>query len=157
MLLEFLGLLSRWAHILAAITAVGGTIYQRLVLFPALAELPEQSRDAFREVLRKRWARFVGLAIAFLIASGLYNLITTLQMFKPPVGELPSYYHPLFGIKFLLAIAVFFFASALAGKSPGTAKFRENAPRWLTINLLLMLAIVVISGVLRMSHVGPNP
>ena len=92
----------------------------------------------------------------FLLISGTINLLFTIRLFKPPNEPLPAYYHMLFGIKFLLALVVFFLASVLAGRSEGTRTFRENASKWLTINLIVATILVCISGVLRSTHTGPN-
>ena len=65
-------------------------------------------------------------------------------------------YHALFGVKFLLAMAVFYFASGLVGRGEGTAWIRANRAKWLTVTLLLAVAIVMLSGWMRGLHVGPN-
>ncbi len=48
----FLGLVSRWLHILAAITAVGGTIFIRFALLPAMAEMDDTQRNSLQEAIR---------------------------------------------------------------------------------------------------------
>ena len=58
-------------------------------------------------------------------------------------------YHAIFGIKFLAARAIFFLASALAGKAPGFAKMRENSGKWMVAILLLGGLIILLSGVLN--------
>jgi hypothetical protein len=82
-------------------------------------------------------------AILFLLASGLYNFVQ-----KNNQGLRPAY-HMLFGIKFLLAFAIFFLASVLTGRSPAFAKMRANARFWLSLNMTLAIIVVCISGVLR--------
>ncbi|MDX1961498.1 MAG: hypothetical protein SFX18_00005, partial [Pirellulales bacterium] len=72
-------------------------------------------------------------------------------------GTYVLFYHSLFGLKFLLALGIFFIASALAGRSAGLQKIRDQAPFWLNVNLALILAVVVISGLLRQTHIGPSP
>ena len=44
--LALLSLVFRWLHILAAITAVGGTIFARAVVFPTLDTLPGDQRSS---------------------------------------------------------------------------------------------------------------
>ena len=155
--LDWLGIVFRWMHMLAAMVAVGGTIFMRVALVGAVQSLAEDQRPAFHEAIRSRWAKYVAGAILFLLVSGLYNFLTTHAAFKNAEDiALPKYYHPLFGVKFLLALGVFFIASSLAGRSGATEKFRRNRRYWLSVNLLLSVIIVCISGVLRMSHTGPN-
>src|SRR5687767_608704 len=70
-----IGILLRWMHILAAITAVGGTIFARLALVPSLGVLSEDARNKLHEAIRQHWARPVQMAITFLIVSGVINII----------------------------------------------------------------------------------
>lgn len=134
----------RWMHILAAITAVGATIFMRQALAPAVAALPEADRAGFHEAVRSRWALYIHLSIGFLLLSGFYNFISTMRLYK-----LPPSYHMLFGIKFLLALGIFFIASMLTGRSPAAARFQQQRQTWLTLNVVLAAVLVCISGVLR--------
>jgi len=146
------GIVFRVLHILAAITAVGGTIYMRMALLPATTSLDEETRQRLQQELRRRWMIPLNASILFLLVSGLFNLMSTLRTY-----EVPGYYNALFGIKFLLAMAIFFFASVLSGRSPGTEKFRQNARTWLTLNMVLGITLVCISGVLRVAEKIPKP
>ena len=49
--------ISRWAHMLAAIVLVGGTLFMRFALVPA--ELATSGTEEFREAIRQRWAKWV--------------------------------------------------------------------------------------------------
>jgi len=151
--LEFvLALVSRWLHILAAITAVGGTIFARAVVFPALAPLPDDERARLHAALRERWATIVKAAIGFLLVSGLYNFMMTVTQYK-----VPPWYHMVFGVKFLLALSIFAIASLLIGKSPASQAVRARAPLWLNLNIALAIAVVCLSGVLRTAEKTPKP
>ncbi|HVX63635.1 MAG TPA: hypothetical protein VHC19_23640 [Pirellulales bacterium] len=147
--LDWIAIVARWAHILAAITAVGGTIFMRMALLPAVGSLDETNRKTLHEGVRSRWVKFVMLAILFLLASGIYNIIMKEKQLKTVDDGAKGLYHMLFGIKFLLAFVIFFLASALTGRSPAFAKIRENARFWLTLNMILAILVVCISGVLR--------
>jgi len=141
--LDWIAIVSRWAHILAAITAVGGTIFMRAALVPSVRVLADDDRKKLHEQVRSRWAKFVMAAILFLLVSGFYNYAQ-----KNAQGLLPIY-QMLWGIKVLIAIVIFFLASALTGRSPAFAKIRANARFWLTLNMTLAIIVVCISGVLR--------
>ena len=65
-------------------------------------------------------------------------------------------YHAIFGVKFLLALVVFYFASGLVGRGSGTAWIRSDRARWLGVTLGLAVAIIILSGWLRNLHTGPN-
>ena len=154
---DVVGLISRWLHIVAAMTAVGGSMFMRMAFIPSVALLTDDQRKSLHGEIRSRWSKLVQASIGFLLLSGLYNFIMLVRSSKEWPTELPDYYHPVFGVKFLLAFGVFFIASALTGRGAGTQRMRDNAKFWLTLNLVLALTIVLLSGVLRMTHIGPNP
>jgi hypothetical protein len=160
MQIDYLALILRLMHILAAITAVGGTIFARFALFPVAEAMPNEERKRLHEAVRVRWARLVYLSILFLLVSGLVNFGMFIIAARDWGDEWRSIYNRtyqiLFGIKFILALAIFALASILAGRSPGTQRIRDNARFWLNVNLVLALAVIVISGVMRLTHVGPS-
>src|SRR6185436_18508538 len=93
-------LLFRWLHILAAMIAVGGTVFARAVVVPSVDEqLPNETRAALHAAMRARWSKIVAAAIAALLVSGLYNFTMTAMEYK-----LPRWYHLVFGTKFMLAL-----------------------------------------------------
>ena len=143
---DWLMVVFRWMHILAAITAVGATIFMRQALVPAAATLSADQQAALHDAVRKRWALYVHLSIGFLLLSGFYNFIATLRGSEFPAG---SKYHMLFGIKFLLALGIFFIASMLVGRSEASARFRQRREFWLTLNVVLAVVLVCISGIMR--------
>jgi uncharacterized membrane protein len=155
---DILGILLRWMHILAAIALFGGTIFQRVALVPAARELDDEQHTRVAAAIRARWSKVVMAGILFLLVSGIVNFMFTIDLFKAESADkkLPAIYHALIGTKILLALAVFFFASALAGRGEATKRFRGNASKWLTVNLVLATIIVCISGVLRSTHTAPN-
>jgi hypothetical protein len=65
-------------------------------------------------------------------------------------------YHALFGVKFLLAMVAFYFASGLVGRGAGTQWMRDDRAKWLSVTLGTMLAVVLLSGWMRQLHTGPN-
>jgi hypothetical protein len=58
-------------------------------------------------------------------------------------------YHPIFGVKFLLALAIFFLASVLVGRSDMARKARENAATWLTALVAMILVLLALSSMLK--------
>ena len=139
-------LISRWMHVGIAIILVGGTAFFRLVIMPVLgdehAELIGKIRD--------RWKKFVHAGIGMFIVSGGYNY--WLMMEKHAGDKL---YHPLLGTKMVLALVVFFLASALVGSKPGTQKFRDNAKKWTGVMLLVSAVIIGISGFVKVRPFVP--
>ena len=121
--IDFILLITRWLHISAAIVAIGGAFFTRLVLMPAAAStLDDATHAKLREALRTRWARIVHTCIAILLVTGGFNFV---MLALPPKVE-PMPYHAIFGVKFLAAMGGFFVASVLGGRGEGTAKIRAN-------------------------------
>jgi len=140
-------LLLRYMHILGAIALMGGTIFMRFALAPTVREMEPAARAALHEQVRSRWAKFVMLAAALLLISGVTNLGLAARYSYEPVFGVS--YHMIVGIKFLLSLPIFLFASFLAGRSATAKKFQANAPFWMNVNLVLALTMVLIGGVLK--------
>ncbi len=118
----------------------------RFALLPAAkAALGDDVHEKLREAVRVRWAKFVHAAIALLLITGAINF--AILALPPKIKPLP--YHPIFGVKFLAAFAVFFIAEALMSRGPGFAKIRANRAKWLAILLSLGALIVLLSGILN--------
>ncbi len=155
-------LVLRWAHILAAVVAMGGLVYARFAVVPALDEFDEATRDKLHGSLRRRWLPWVIGSITVLLASGLANfLIFNARVKSAPDIWGPTWmrdhaYHLLFGVKFLLAMAAFYLASGLVGRGAGTQWLRNDRAKWLSVTLGLTLAVVLLSGWMRQLHTGPN-
>ena len=57
----------------------------------------------------------------------------------------------------LLALAVFFIASALVGRSATFEKLRQNRAKWMGLIVLLSALIVGISGFVKVRSPKPKP
>jgi uncharacterized membrane protein len=157
-----LSVLLRWAHVLAAITALGGLIFARFAFVPAAEDLGEETADRLHAGVRRRWLPWVIGAITLLLASGLTNYILMIRRVKD-APELwggdwmrQTGYHGLFGVKFLLAMIVFYLASGLVGRGASTQWIRNARRQWLSVTVGLGVAIVLISGWMRQLHTGAN-
>ena len=140
-----LALVLRWMHIVPAVVAGGATIFARIALIPALTALPEAQRQQVKQNIDRRWRVVVMASITLLIASGLANYV----LYQAPAHTGQALYHALFGVKFVLALAVFFLASALSGRSAALSSIRANGAFWTAMAAGLVIVIVLISGVLR--------
>jgi len=141
-----LALLSRWVHIGTAIVVIGGSVFMRFVLMPAAEQLPDNEHEALRERVLGRWKRFVHLGVLLFLLSGGYNYILAVRIHK---GQ--SLYHALVGTKIILALIVFFLASAIVGRSPTFENLRKNMKRWVLVVILLATVIVGISGFVKVT------
>lgn len=154
-------LLLRWAHILAAIVAMGALVFARFGLLPALGDFDAATRDRLHDSIRRRWLPWVIGAITVLLASGLANFLlfngrVKAEGWADGTWMRQTSYHALFGAKFLLAMVAFYFASALVGRGEGTQWVRNDRAKWLSVTLGTMLAVVLLSGWMRQLHTGPN-
>ena len=89
--------------------------------------LADDQRKLLHEQVRSRWAKLVMASIGFLLITGLINIYVFLRDSKTPAWEdwhksYSGLYNAVFGVKFLLAMAIFFIASALAGRRRGHAE-----------------------------------
>ena len=155
--MEWITLVSRVAHILAAIALAGGAFYMRGVLVPSLGTLSGESVDQFTEAIRRRWAKIVMASALVLIASGFYNLVGIILLVREGSATLPGYYHPLIGIKVLLAFFIFYVASMLAGRTAAAGRYRERAPLWMKLNLAAAAALITIAGALHVPSKSEQP
>jgi uncharacterized membrane protein len=123
-----LAVLMRWVHIVSVITLLGGMIYARYVLAPALSGLPEPQKSDMLARSAEGFRSLILLTIFTILISGIYNLLT-----KP---NIPAGYHIWFGIKMLFVLHIFAVAFLLGRSS--VPEERRNR----------LMAGVVISGVL---------
>ena len=137
-------LISRISHILGAVILAGGLFYIRLVVSPTSTPAGTQPADQFFGGRRATWAKWVGIATALLLFSGLWNYMQFSKTY-----DLAPKYHMILGINILAAIAVFLLAALLAGRTNAADAIRQKWGLWINVCLLLALLTVVIGSVLR--------
>ncbi|MCI0419962.1 MAG: hypothetical protein L0387_43480 [Acidobacteria bacterium] len=138
-------LFMRWLHIFSVIAAVGATVFLRLVLIPALAEIKDDARAQLMKSLAGRLRKLIHGAIGGILLSGLYN---THLLWKSSVAP----YGTVYAVKVVLAVVVFLIAIFLTSSRPKWAPFQANRKKWLGVNLALAIIIVALSAVLRALH-----
>jgi uncharacterized membrane protein len=143
-------LVIRWMHIFGAIMLVGSTIFMRVAYLPAKELSNFEPKPEFAEWLRVAWSRMVMLSSAQLLISGLVSFVLLVKNYEISKEAFPgSMYHMIFGIKFLLALVVFFLAAGLSGRSGLAQKLKQREKFWLTVNMVLAIAVVCIGGLMR--------
>jgi hypothetical protein len=143
-------LVVRWMHIVGAIMLVGSTIYMRCIYVPAKDFAESKPSDEFNEWIRKLWARMVMISSGQLLVSGLVAFMLIMSRYEISDEGFPgNAYQPMFGIKFLLALVIFFLAAAVSGKSSLAQRMRKREKFWLTINMTLAIILVCLAGVMR--------
>lgn len=133
--------LSRFIHVSTAITLVGGTIFMLFVLHPAAKQLSTDEHDRLRGLINTSWKKIIHVGIVLFLISGFYNYM---QAIPKHVGD--KLYHPLLGTKILIALVIFFIASALVGRSAKFEFMRRNRPKWMMVVVLLAAIVVAISS-----------
>jgi uncharacterized membrane protein len=131
----------RWLHIIAAALVIGGVFFVSLVLPAGMKAMePTAQQNAIR-AWRRVFKRVVHTCILLLLASGIYNSI---RLF-PHYAAQPGLLHGLWGGHFLLALGAFTIALwLLVGKDP-----RQGQPRWMMVNLVLLLLAVAVASTLK--------
>lgn len=150
--IDVVQLISRWLHIVAAVTAGGGALFMLLALHPATQTLPDGVRNDFRDAVRARWKKVVMAAIGILLLTGGYNFVVIVMNYQLP----RPWYHMIFGIKFLLAMAIFALASLLVGRTDLAKQMRSNAGKWLTLLAGLLLTLILLSSALKLMPHDPK-
>ena len=119
----------------------------RFALVPASNETGGAAE--LRESIRRRWAKWVGISVLFLLVSGLYNAVTKIMAF-----DLPPTYHILVMVKLALGFVVFFVAALLSGRSENAQKLREQEMKWLNILCVIMLVLILVAGYMKFLGTG---
>ena len=127
----------RWIHVTSVVTLIGGFIYARYVLAPALAGLPDSQRANVHHRAIAAFRPLMYTVLATVLLSGLYNYLT-----KP---SYPPTYHMWIGIKFLFVMHIF--AVAILYSIRDASEDKRN--RWLAGLVFSGLLIFVISAYLR--------
>ncbi|MCO6437002.1 MAG: hypothetical protein J5J06_07935 [Phycisphaerae bacterium] len=151
--IDWVYLVSRWLHLSAAFAVVGGAAYARIAAWPMFRTLDEASGESVREELRRRWAPVVHAGIAVLLLTGGFNFVHV--AWPPKVDPMP--YHAIFGVKLLAALAIFWIATAVVGRSAAFASMRRSAGKWLSVLLVLGGVVVLVSGILNQVRTHQKP
>ncbi|MCA9127063.1 MAG: hypothetical protein KDB22_08255 [Planctomycetales bacterium] len=140
----WLDVLSRIAHVFTAIALVGGSMFMLFVLSPVATFIDPDAHKTLMVGVQKRWKRIVHTGILLLLASGFYNFMRAIPNHR---GD--SAYHALLGVKILLALFIFFVASALVGRSLRLEWMRNKRSTWLRAVVIAATLIVTISGYVK--------
>ena len=124
---------------------------------PVVVGLPPETKATIHEQVRSRWSKFVMLASALLLISGIINLaLAGRYNFEPILGMQKGGYHLAVGIKFILALPIFFIAALMTGRSSLAKRVQANAELWMNVNLTLALVMVLMGGMLKFVRREPK-
>jgi uncharacterized membrane protein len=143
---------SRSLHLFAAIMAVGGAIFIRRVVSPAIKEsLTTDGDDSFVNTLLRRCSILVYISVFLVIVTGFWNMTITLAEHRDQAN-----YLILFAVKLILAVVLLLITVVLAGSRPLAARVRKGGSWWIAISILIAIAIVIVSSILKQFPDGPQ-
>lgn len=151
---QILEFILRFLHMLGAAGLLGGILFMRFGLWPSLTASGASERERIFAAAARKFAPWVGIFAAFVLISGIYNMMTAMKYDYP--SGLPNY-NAVVGVKFLLGLGVIALLSILCGRTSTAERFRKNASMWLDLCLLLTLAIVLMAGLLKISSASRVP
>ncbi|MGA2214638.1 MAG: hypothetical protein ABSH31_15285 [Bryobacteraceae bacterium] len=114
-----LGVCMRWIHIVSVVTLIGGFIYARFVLAPALASAGPAERNSVNAAVQAAFRPLLFTVIATVLISGVYNYATK--------ASYPPRYHMWMGIKLLLVLHIISSAILDSARAPNPAKSSRTA------------------------------
>jgi len=123
--------LMRWLHFASVATLVGGFFFGSLVLRAAGTVLPPEAAASLSEKAAARFRPWLWIAIAALLLSGLYNVVTM-------PGHTTRYY-VLLGIKLLL-VAHIFAAGILAIRPHNAHRVRQMTGAFISGFVVILLS-----------------
>jgi uncharacterized membrane protein len=127
-----LGVCMRWIHIASVVALIGGFIYARFVLAPALASAAPAERNSLNAAVQSAFRPLLFTVIATVLISGIYNYATKTSY--------PPGYHMWMGIKLLLVLHVIASAILDSARTPNAAKSSRTA-LGIVISGLIAIAI----------------
>ena len=149
----------RWVHIASACLALGGPFFMRYIVAPAARRLLEPAQaEELRQRVMTRWKKVVYLLILAFVVSGFYTFFAAGRWQDPRWTRTDRVaYQALFGIKVMLALGMFFLASALTGRAAALAKIRQHHRAFTTLFILLGFCVIALAGIMRALPLAPEP
>jgi uncharacterized membrane protein len=127
----------RWIHVASVVTLIGGFIYARFVLAPALASVPASEGETVGGAAVRSFRPLLYTVLATVLGSGIYNYATK--------ASYPPGYQMWFGIKMLLVLHIAASAILYSVRESGAARRNRTA-----LGIVISgLTVIAISGYLR--------
>jgi putative copper resistance protein D len=96
-----------WLHLLAAMTWIGGLVFQVLVVFPTLARAaPNGERLRFALSLEAHFRMILWPAVALALFTGLVNLMNVWYATVVTAGSISPRFLPLLSVKLGLVVGM---------------------------------------------------
>lgn len=137
--------LIRWAHALAAVSWLGGSLFYFLAIEPALAEVGRTGNDRLLAAIGRQFGEVVKLAIVIFIATGA---VLTFDRLNDP--HLPAGYVPVLALKVVLSLVMFWLAGRIGPDRAALWAFPKIRPQYLILilgSIVYLLAIILMTMV----------
>ncbi len=137
--------LVRYAHGVAAISWVGGSIFYALILRPLSKAQPDKMQTAM-SLIAPAYRELIDIAVVTLVVSGIILMFSRIQGSEATVA-----WAIVLGIKIMLAIWMFYIVWRRRSDPTGTTEPGSLASKLLGYNAVLALGLIVflIATVLR--------
>ena len=132
-----------WFHLVAAVMAVGGVYFLRLILMPIVRKEGCEHAPALSAKVAQKFRKLIWHSIALLVISGGVLLWLT----WPDIAHGPPMKRHLLELKILLALVLFTIALLITIPSPSLERFRQRAPMLLLVNLGLAFIILLLVAI----------
>jgi uncharacterized membrane protein len=131
-LVAVLSVSMRWIHIVSVVILIGGFIYARFVLAPALAPLPQPEREVAGKNSVNSFRPLLLTVLVTALGSGAYNYASK--------GTYPPTYHMWMGIKLLFVLHIYASAILYSVRESNQAK-RNRTALSIAISGLIVIGI----------------
>jgi len=148
-----------WLHLLAAITWIGGLMFQVLVVFPALGRgTLTAERLRFSLSLEVRFRPILWPAVGVVLFTGLVNLMNIWHATSVAGGTIPQTFAPVLSVKLLLVLGMLVLQAmqqclvqprrlaALAALASGSQKLPLAFLKWQRLALVLYVALLGLAA-----------
>ena len=142
---ENLTVIAQWLHVMAAVVAVGGVAFVRFVLLPSIESLPDDQRQEMMGAVVDRFRKILWISIGLLLVTGLYHV--GIAATNGSLAAKPYLYGLI--AKIVIALVVFKIGFMLTVPGDAFASVKANRKRWLMINFILGMVVILIAAYLR--------
>jgi len=138
--------LARVLHIAAACTSLGGLVYARAVLWPALVHLPAAERAGFLAVVMRRFAWIKWIGVAVVAVTGVAQWCAVWPRIASPVA-----YAACFALKMggAVGLGTITFLLALPHPKGRLRSMQRRRGLWAAINIACGAAILLGAALMR--------